>query len=269
MKPLRFLQIPKTAGSTLAYLLIRRYPRYFAFRGEIEPDTQRYLSLSEKEKQEIELFLGHAPIKTGIADADRAILFTLLRNPVSRVKSFCQHAAEGKSPYLLKDFPPESFDVDKLLNSGTKELSNLETKMLINTGSCHSPVLMDGLSPAAARDLALENLQTAVSRFGIQEYFDESLILFSQFFNWGMPFYLSANQRDSKRLIEFKQSHLDRIAELNAIDIEVYNAAKEKFLTCVASPDYDQAKLKSFKALNPLVAPALKLRNRIEKRRHS
>lgn len=267
MKRLRFVQIPKTAGSTLAYLLLRQYRgiRYFYFTGETEADTKRYRSLSEAERGEIGFYLGHAPIATGIQEADDATLITLLRDPVRRVKSFCQHVSEGKAPYLQKDFPPDSFDLDGFLNSGNYEISNLQTKMLINKVSCASPVLINSMSPAEATDKALENLFTVISRFGIQEYFDESLIHFCRFLHWKMPFYLSANLKDSKRLIEFKPRHLDRIAELNSIDLEVYAAARKKFREIIASADFDSAKLKRFKFLNPLAIPFLQLRHRIEK----
>ena len=266
MTRLRFLQIPKTAGYTLATLLVRQYPgaRWFAFSGECKPDTQRYLNLPEKQRQEIKLFLGHAPIRTGIPDADSAILITILRDPISRVKSFCYHVREGKSPYLLKDFPPQSFDLDRFLSSGTHELYNMQTKMLINTGIAHSPELLKSMSAAAARDLALQNLCEVVSRFGIQEYFNESLILFGQFLNWNMPFYLSKNRRDDTRVLEFKQRHLDQIAELNSIDMEVYRAAKEKFLIQIEADDYDRAKLKWFNVLNPIMSPVLKIQTRVE-----
>ena len=116
----------------------------------------------------------------------------------------------------------------------------------------------------AYRDLALENLFTKVARFGIQNYFDESLMLFSQYLSWKMPFYVSWHRKDTSRLLEFKQSHLDQIAELNSIDIEVYQAAEKKFNEIIS--DLDIAKLKRFQALNPKMSALLKLQARINKR---
>lgn len=260
---LRFLHIPKAAGSTLAYILLRQYrgQRYFYFMSETQLDALRYAKLSAAERQEIVLFLGHSSITTGFPEADAANIITMLRNPIARVRSFCQHASEGKAPYIRRDFPPESFDLDRFLESGNYELSNMQTKMLINTGSCASPILIDSMSPAAARDLALENLFNRVSRFGIQEYFDESLILFAQSLNWRMPYYVSVNLRDSSRLIEFKQRHIDRIAELNSIDNDLYVTARQRFLDLIAGEEFDLARLKRFRFLNPAASLYLRMRS--------
>jgi hypothetical protein len=262
MKRLRFLHIQKTAGLTLNQILLRQYrgKKVFQVNGPGPVAIQQYMELSEQEKQKIFLILGHLPLTTGVEDFDHATIITLLRNPISRVRSLCQHVSEGKSKYLLKDFPPESFDLDRFLDSGDHQLYNHQTKILINPVSTVSNDLINSMSRAAARDLALDKLFNVVARFGIQEQFDETLILFSQFLNWSMPFYVSVNISDSRRRIEFKQRHLDRIAELNSIDMEVYNAAKKKFQEIITGSDYDTAGLKRFKALKPWGSRLLKMR---------
>ena len=128
MQYVRFFHIPKTGGSTFADILKRQYIFYdwFRFSGDIQSDLKRYL----KHNGHVRLFIGHAPLKTGIQIADYATMFTLLRDPVSRVKSFCQHVYEGKSKYLIDRFPPYSFDLDEFLDSGNHELSNLQAKLL-------------------------------------------------------------------------------------------------------------------------------------------
>ena len=238
MATLRFIHIPKTAGTTFTQILKRQYPgkhNFFSFSGNIEVDLPRYNSLTEKEKKSIELFTGHAPITTGIPEADNTILILFLRDPISRVKSFCQHVSEGKSPYLLKKYPPESFNLGKFLQCGNQELSNMQTKMLINEGPCVSPYLIKDMSQAEAKDLALYNLSNRVSCFGIQEYFEESVVLFSDFFQWRVKRYKSLNRKDSKKRLIFNDSHIEKIIELNKIDIDVYNAAKEVFFQNISS----------------------------------
>lgn len=253
MDRLRFLHIPKTAGSTFTTCLDYQYSRkgHFVFKGAIAYDIDRFNSLSETERQNIVLFTGHAPILTGLEAADSAKIITFLRDPISRVKSFVQHISEGKSPEYLTG----PFDLNDFLASGTKDLSNLQTKMLINKGRFASPVLLESMSGSDARDMALNNLFNVVSEFGLQEYFDESLILFAKSLNWSTPFYTSVNKKNASRLIEFKQQHLDRIAELNSIDIDVYNTAKARFLNTLESPTFDKAKLKRLKYVNSFAAP--------------
>jgi hypothetical protein len=259
MVKLRFLHIPKTAGSTFKNILKRQYRgrRHFDFSGEFPFDIKRFQALSAAEKQQIELFTGHAPIITGLPEADHATIITVLRDPVSRVKSFCQHVAEGKSPYLLSSFPPASFRLDEFLQSGIKELSNLQTKMLINQGSCASSVLIDSMSAATARDMALENLTKRVAYFGIQEHFNESLILFASKLHWRIPVYISMNKKDSQNLLEFTEDHLEQIVALNAIDIEVYKAAKASFHNIFEAEKFSREKLLLFRLIQRVTSPCL------------
>lgn len=252
MEPLRFLHIQKTAGSTFTDILKRQYlgKKSFGFKGDITSDIKKFEALSENDKEKVVLFTGHAPIVTGVNRADNASTITFLRDPISRVKSFCQHVSEGKSSYLIDDFPPETFSLDVFLESGHGELFNLQTKMLVNHGSCASPLLLENMSASEARDVALDNLFNKISHFGIQEYFDESLIVFSLALNWRMPLYASKNKKDTSKLIQFEKHHLKRIAELNAIDMEVYRLAKEQFIYVLNSVAFDKAKLKRFRLIN-------------------
>jgi hypothetical protein len=258
MDRLRFLHIPKTAGSSFNTFLTVKYwaNMHFAFKGDYKADIDCYMRLPPSERRKIVLFLGHAPISTGIEEVDDAKIkiITMLRNPISRVKSFVQHIFEGKSPEYLK-YLDGPFDLDKFLNCGLPELSNLQTKMLINTGDSRSDSLIRTLSSSEAREMALDNLFNKICGFGFQEYFDESLILFGKALNWSTPLYISVNKQSTSHILEFKQHHADRIAELNSIDLEVYNAAKEKFLNKLQSPEFDAAKLEKLKFANSFASP--------------
>lgn len=260
MSRLRFLHIPKTAGTTFVSILRRQYrgKGYFNFTGDYDHDLANFTRLSVDEKRRIELIAGHAPIATGMKEFDDATIITFLRHPVSRVKSFCQYVSEGKCPYLLKEFPPEKFDLDRFLESGNAELFNLQTKMLLNSGECTSPVIFQQLGPSSARDLALENLFTRIAHFGLQEYFDESLILFSTALEWRTPLYVSKNKKNRARLLEFKEHHVARITELNSVDMEVYDSAKAKFMAIVNSEKFDRAKLEQFRTLQKVLSPPMR-----------
>jgi len=251
MSLLRFLHIPKTAGSTFSRILQQQYPgkRSFDFTGDIASDLARFEALLAEEKSNIGFFSGHAPITTGIPEADQTII-TFLRNPVSRVKSFCQHVYEGKSPYLLGDFPPETFSLDDFLNSGIGELSNLQTKMLINKGSSESTELIDSLSTSEAIQRAASNLSEKISCFGIQEYFNESLVLFAVKFNWPLRSYDSVNKKGTLRTLQFADRHVRKIVELNSIDIEVYKLALQDFLQQVNSKKFDSGRLYKLRGVN-------------------
>ncbi|HTN94180.1 MAG TPA: DUF1232 domain-containing protein [Gallionella sp.] len=260
MKYLRFLHIPKTAGVTFNTILERQYrgEMHFHFEGHLPSDKKRFDSLRSSVSNGI-LFTGHAPISTGIAEADEATLITFLRDPVSRVKSYCQHVSEGKSPHLLEGFSPETFDLDHFLFSGDSGLSNLQTRMLVCGDEWASPSALDGMSSANARDQALENLFHRVAHFGLQEYYDESLVLFSSLLAWKTPLYFSHNRKNSGRQLQFEPRHIARIEELNAVDIELYNRVEEHFVALLER-SLDRRKLQQFHiingTLNGIVGPA-------------
>jgi hypothetical protein len=73
-----------------------------------------------------------------------------------------------------------------------------------------------------------------------------------------MPLYAPKNRKDTRRLIQFKKHHLERIAELNAIDIEVYRLAEERFIRTLNSEAFDRAKLKRFQIVNKPASLAIR-----------
>lgn len=228
---LRFLHIPKTAGSTFTSILYRKYVRHqtFCFTGMPSQDMERFNSLSKKQQQEIQLFIGHAPIITGIEAADRAPTITFFRNPIERVKSFCQHVYEGKSPHLVARFPPQSFCLDDFLQSDVPDLSNLQTKMLINSLECAAPNYLQTMTEHQALDLAKCNLASKIDCFGIQEFFDASILQMAQRFGWRLPIYASKNTKQNNRNLIFAEHHLQWIRQANHLDIQLYQYAKQKW----------------------------------------
>lgn len=78
MSPLRFLHLPKIAGSSFTSLLRRQYfgKRQFTFSGDEAADLKRFQSLSVKQRKRVALFTGHASLTTGIREADEALTIT-------------------------------------------------------------------------------------------------------------------------------------------------------------------------------------------------
>lgn len=224
---IRFLHLPKTAGTSFSECLARIYPgERFNFTGDLKQDYERYASLAPETRERIRLVAGHSPRSTGILEVDNLPTVTFLRDPVERVKSFCQHVSEGKSPSLLDLFAPTAFDLDEFLECGNPQLSNLQTKMLLGNQSYELP---------PENRVTLVNRAASVLRegfvcVGIVEQFDASLVLFHHKLRWEQwPVYRKLNVGDSSKSLEFGEHHLSKIRELNALDIQVYEHAVEMF----------------------------------------
>jgi hypothetical protein len=132
--------------------------------------------------------------------------------------------------------------------------------MLINYEKTESGELqIEHMSPLEIKELALANLFEKVTCFGLQEYFDESLILFASVLGWRMPVYQTINQKDERHLLKFEDHHIQKMIELNAIDIEFYQEAKNRFLNIIRSEHYNKNKLKTFKRVQRIASPMLQL----------
>jgi hypothetical protein len=247
---IRFMHIPKTGGTSFVELLHRQYVQGDALRfelggGPLGYDVRRYAALERGERARIALFTGHAPIRTGIPEADSCPIITILREPVSRVRSFCQHVSEGKSPYLLGTFPPDHFDLDEFLGSGNRELCNLQARMLLSTGGCRSDEVIKSGSPEEVAARALDSLLNRIFAFGIQEFFDESVVLFADQLGWKKPWYRHLNVRNTGARLTFLPHQDERIRSLNAIDIGLYEAAKHVFLERITARSRLRKRLKA------------------------
>jgi len=232
---------------------------HFQFSGSEDLDREKFMALPENEKKKIGLFTGHASFETGIKEADEALTITFLRDPVNRVKSFCQHVFEGKSPHLINDYPPENFNLDAFLDSGNPELFNLQTRILIETSEMGTRDPFKTMTTTEAKDNARENLFTKVFRFGLQEYFAESLLVFAESLNWSIPYYASLNKKRTDKSLKFKNQHIEKIIELNQLDLEIYHLAKKHFMTD-AIYRIDKSKLEKFRSRQPLFSYPLYLR---------
>jgi Galactose-3-O-sulfotransferase len=132
---------------------------------------------------------------------------------------------EGKPTSAPRE-QSEHFDIDRFLDSGNPELSNLQTKMLLGRGSYH----IDLRDPDLIVEKATEVLETKLLCFGLTECFEESLMLFRKSLGWeNWPVYTKLNTKNEAHLIVFSERHLCQIRELNELDMRVYDVATELF----------------------------------------
>jgi hypothetical protein len=212
----------------------------------------RFQEIEPSQRDRLALVSGHSHRITGIPEVDRLPIVTFLRDPVQRVLSYCQHVSEGKSPELLESFPPERFDLDEFLASGNGQLSNLHAKLLLGDRSYELP---KG-DAAALVEQVIDVLQNDIVAFGIVEQFDASLMLFRLKLGWKQwPIYQQLNVKDETKLLAFEPHHLDRIRELNDIDVPMYQRALAFFeQELEANAGYVQSNLKRFQRHRDLLA---------------
>jgi hypothetical protein len=229
---IRFLHIPKTAGTTFDECLFRQYlgpyllRRQFVFSGNFAADQQRLGAMSGAALERIAICTGHAPLQTGCAQIDSLPTVTLLRHPVERVMSLCRHISEGKSPQIYSPAEHGAFDLDTLLGSGRIQLNNFQSRMVLGERGYALPPGSD--LALAARAMAL--LTSRCSCFGLTGELDRSLLLFQRVLGWRTwPLYRSRNTSNPQVPLRFEARHIARIEELNQLDLAFYELAREAF----------------------------------------
>lgn len=221
---IRFFHIQKTAGTSLSRILARQYPgEWFHCSGVTSADVERFRALSTADRSRLVGVNGHASLITGEPAIDELPTLTFLREPIARVKSFCQHVSEGKSAYLLESFPPDTFDLGAFIASGNTELMNLQTRMILGEGAT-APVITGNFEAAAER--AFERLRRRRVLVGFQEHFDASVVHLAREFRWTRPIPPKRlNQAGATRLLTFPDEVLATFREWNQADTHLYRLA--------------------------------------------
>jgi hypothetical protein len=229
MRQIRFLHVPKTAGSSFARSLARVYGgsrlrgNVFTFRGDLAGSLARYRALGPARRAALVIVTGHAPLVTGEPGIDALPTLTFLREPVAQLRSLCQHLSEGKSPHVCA---AGELDVDALLDKAAPT-ANMQTRFLLGVGSYALPER----DPAALAHEALGVLERRLVAYGLTERFDESLMLFRRDLGWrSWPVYPRLNVRSATRRLRFEPRHVERMREMSAIDTMLYEAARARFL---------------------------------------
>lgn len=235
-RALRFLHIPKTAGTSFNDCLFAQYPRAYYFRrlfvfsGDARSDLRRLQAMPEKRRDGLLLYTGHGPLNCGVESIVRTPTITFLRHPVSRVVSLCQHIFDGKSPEISNRRLSRPGALDAWLDSGEPQLSNMYARTLLGDLDYRIPSGTD----AHLAERSIDILENSLRAFGLTEEFDLSLLLFRQTLGWRcMPRYRIRNAGGRERL-RFTDRQLERIAELNSIDQRIYTAGVELFQRRVA-----------------------------------
>ena len=195
-KPLIFLHLPKTAGTTLRAVFAGRYPakRTWLIGQDINADIENFVALDETQRHRIRLLMGHMSFGLHRYMAPGAVYFTLLREPVSRVWSEYRFLKRNTQHPFHAAIAPMSLE-EYLESDYTGQTSNGQTRLLCGN---HEP----GRPGIAGRDdldeshlnIALENIGKHFLLAGTQDHLEECLLLLARDLGWLLPpFHIKRN----------------------------------------------------------------------------
>jgi len=235
-----FLHVPKTAGSTLFRILDREYEGQPTFRlyGDVEQRLRALQYLTEDERRALRLVGGHMGFGIHRFLPGPSVYLTLLRDPVDRIVSHYHYvmahpndaanvrALEGVTS--IEDYVRSSVFA-RIINNG-------QTRLL---GSD----VLDADAPAD--ESTLERARATLDRpdvvVGLQDRFDESLLLMVRACGWGYPAYRNENVgRDRPRAADLPDATVELIRKHNALDLALYEHARGRVARDLAAvPDLD------------------------------
>jgi len=220
----------KTAGTTLRDRLRHTFPEEQIYpNGSDGPDPRvAVISVSHLRERwaarghEIRLLTGHFPVRTvELLDAP-FVTITVLRDPVERTLSFLRHQAERRQRGATEDTPLVEIYEDPfrfrhmIQNHMTRTLSLSPDEMMEHDGV---------LTPVPYTRERLEMAKETLARldvFGLQDRFEELCDELTERYGLDLGSSLRSNTTEPT---EVPPGFADRIAEDNALDMELYEYA--------------------------------------------
>ena len=224
-KQFYFLHIPKTAGTTFALLLARLYRRQKKISFYPVKNRQSLKPYTSEQMNGYDLFYGHYPFDANLKPERGIEYFTFLREPRELMLSAYKFLKGGNHP--IKKIKGKNYSLNDFLTQGIlKNFDNVMVRFLSgNLGKGYLEIT------EADMQTAIKNFDAHFHIFGLTEYFDESLVLLSDYMNWEPLFYARENKSaytiDPKELDEATEK---LIVQCTRFDEIVYKHAQERFL---------------------------------------
>ncbi|MEZ4510948.1 MAG: sulfotransferase family 2 domain-containing protein [Chloroflexota bacterium] len=260
-----FLHIPKSAGTTLNFILESHFSReesYSVSKSNYYPggSIDGFKAMSPERHAKIRWLTGHMGYGYHDYLSGPSVYVTLLRDPVERLISnyyFERHLRESPIHEMIRSGKMDLREY--VYYYYAIEMDNLQTRMIAGNWEKRG----DGPCTPEMLEQAKQNLQDHFAVVGVARRFDEFYFLLRHYFGWRYVPYVTRNKTKSRpRREEVPTADRQMIKEYNRYDIELFKFAKEMFETQLAaySPKMVQASLTTAAWRNELFKKQLGLR---------
>ncbi|MFA0962350.1 sulfotransferase family 2 domain-containing protein [Roseivirga sp. BDSF3-8] len=256
--PIIFTHVPRSGGTTLNSILKNIYPgkSHYTFYvqekgGTVQKAIQDFKNLPSADKKQLKLLTGHTSFGIHEGIHEHPTYLTLLRDPVKRLISYYYYILGNDGHYLHQVLLRNRMALEEFLKGNlSTELDNIQVRQL--SGDTH---LRFGQCNEGTLEKAKANLDKWYPVFGITEKFDESLILFKEYFRWKSPYYIPLNTISyDKSQGDLANDTLHYILRLNQYDLALYEYASKRFNTMIQRIENFDQKLIRFQKANHTIS---------------
>lgn len=246
-----FLHLPRTAGTTLNAVLHENFPPEAILSIYAKEDYQRCRMLDAEVLERTRLIEGH--LNPESFEPPRLYgrplrMFTLLRHPLERLVSEYVFQKSWPSNHLYAYLNENRISFQEYLTSDAP-LLKFRGKNFVS--HCLAGVFAQDRDMDEVLALAKKHLEESFCLVGIQERFDESLLLLAEEIGLRKLHYERRNMLRPGAASGIGEEDRALAAELNSADMELYAYACELFERRVeeAGPAF-AARLREFRFLN-------------------
>jgi hypothetical protein len=260
-RPVLFLHIPKTAGTSFLLMLQNAFGDNNVRRLQtIDKNSQSAIDdMVEHELDKVSCLTGHLPLYLFEKHLERFQPFTVLREPISRVLSLFRFLKAGDPAELRRLELDPGCSLKEFLDSRHPEIygqvNNGMVRLLCGSARMvdpNFPEFWDGAASVRAMHLALANLRHI--DFGLTEEMGQTLRLAQV--KWSIPYPLRQYRENTTipDAAEEDAASLYEIITANAADLALYHWARTEFATRAQSL-VDLAPGSAWNARSVLVPP--------------
>jgi hypothetical protein len=224
-----FIHIPKTAGQTIHLIMDRQFAsgEIYEVKKDIQASYRNFIDMDSTERARYRAIKGHVPYGVHEYIEGPYAYFTFLREPVARTISHYHFLKNKTNHPLASKLREEGMTLDQSIELELdKMLFNAETRLL--SGVWYDPA--PGKCTEGHLEMAKDNLQNQFDVVGLQERFDESLMLLKRAFHWKDVRYHSENVSGSRPSVdELSPKTVSLLESANRLDRELYEFGKKLF----------------------------------------
>ena len=257
-----YLHIPKCGGTTLRTVLeknISSRRRYYINPSNIRAARKELALMSEQRKRQIELLYGHLCFGWHEYFPCDAVYFTMIRNPIERVVSHYNYVRYrvDHAHYLREIVEQENMTISEYVTSGIcDEVNNGMVRLLAGVEDIvqepyGNSKLQYGTNDPELLEQALKNIENYFAVVGIQDRYDESLLLLRDRLGLRRISYQRRNvgSRHYKKRLP-TDDDINIIKRYNQLDIALFHHMQKRFIDDLAQVKLLSLRLAWFRLWN-------------------